>query len=223
MDLQSLSQEERAQLLAELQAEDRAAKERVRQERDTYKSLKDESILKTFDVLQNVSRRIEAVKRQVFEDFETVISLKDEIFKTKSDRQTNTFTTEDGRVSVTLGNRVYEGWADTVNVGIGKVKNYLKTLARDENSANLVETVMGLLSKDRKGNLKASKVLELERLAKKTGDTEFLDGIGIIRDAYRPTPSCKFIQVKYRDDDGKEYSLPLSFSAFDNLKIGDEH
>jgi hypothetical protein len=216
MNLKDLTKEERAQLLEELQAEERAAKERVRQERETYKSLKDESIQKTFDVLQSVSSQIETTKKQVFEDFETVISLKDEIFKTKSDRQTDTFTTEDGRISITLGNRVYEGWADTVNVGINKVKNYLKTLARDENSANLVETVMSLLAKDRKGNLKASKVLELERLAKKTGDAEFLDGIGIIRDAYRPAPSCKYIQVKYRDDDGKEHSLPLSFAAFDN-------
>ena len=43
------------------------------------------------------------------------------------------------------------------------VKEYIKTMAKDENSANLVDTVMSLLAKDRKGALKANKVLELEK------------------------------------------------------------
>ena len=61
------------------------------------------------------------------------------------------------------------------------MKEYLASLAKDENSAALVETVMGLIAKDRKGNLKANKVLELEKLAIKTQDEKFLDGIAIIK------------------------------------------
>lgn len=58
---------------------------------------------------------------------------------------------------------------------------------------------MGLLSKDRKGNLKAQKVLELEKLAVKSGDEDFLDGIKIIKDAYRPVPTWP---IRRSDDSG---------------------
>jgi hypothetical protein len=139
--------------------------------------------------------------------------MKDDLFKTKSDRNSDTYTTENGAVSIKLGSRIHEGWDDTIEVGVQKVKTYLKTVAKDENSANLVDTVMGLLSKDRKGNLKASKVLELEKLAVKSGDESFIDGINIIKEAYRPVPSCQFIEVVYKDEKGNECSLPLSMSA----------
>lgn len=102
-----------------------------------------------------------------------------------------------------------------MNVGVDKVKGYLRTLAKDDNSANLVDTVMGLLAKDRKGNLKAQKVLELERLAVKSGNEDFMDGIRIIKDAYRPVPTCQFVEAIVRDENGKEHAIPLSMSAIE--------
>jgi len=215
MDLSKLSKEEKDRLFAELETEQRNEKERVAREREAYKKLKDEGVREMFNLLKEVSEKILYAKRVVFNRFDTVIEIKDGLFKTKSDRNSDTFTTEDGVISLKLGNRIYEGWDDTVEVGIQKVRDYLKTLAKDENSANLVETVMGLLAKDRKGNLKASKVLELEKLAKKSGDPDFIDGLTIIKEAYRPSPSCQFIEVKYKDENGKEQALPLSMSAFD--------
>lgn len=94
-----------------------------------------------------------------------------------------------------------------------KVKDYLKTLAKDDNSAELVQVVMGLLAKDRKGALKANKVLELERLAVSSQNADFIDGINIIKAAYRPIPTCQFIQVELKDEEGKSRKLPLSLSA----------
>ena len=215
MNLSNLSKEEKARLLAELEAEQRDEKDRVLREREAYKNLKDEAARDMFKQLNELSCRMLQLKGIVFSRFDTIREIKNELFKTKSDRNTDTFTTEDGMISIKLGNRVYEGWDDTVEVGIQKVREYLKTMAKDENSANLVETVMGLMAKDRKGNLKASKVLELEKLAKKSGDPDFIDGLTIIKEAYRPSPSCQFIEVKYKDENGKEQALPLSMSAFD--------
>jgi len=215
MDLGNLTKEEKAKLFADLEEEQRKERERILGEREAYKKLKDEVARDMFTRLNELSAARLRLKEVVFSRFDTIREIKDGLFKTKSDRNTDTFTTEDATISIKLGNRVYEGWDDTIEAGIQKVKNYLKTLARDENSANLVETVMGLLAKDRKGNLKASKVLELEKLAKKSGDPDFIDGLAIIKEAYRPSPSCKFIEVKYKDENGKEKALPLSMSAFD--------
>jgi len=213
--LNNLSKEEKARLLTELEAEKRAEKERIEQERSAYRDLKDEAIRDMFKELTEISNRMQYQKALVFDRFVTIIEMKDNLYKTKSDRMSNSFTTEDGSITIKLGHRINEGWSDVMEVGVAKVKDYLKTLARDDNSAALVDAVMGLLTKDRKGNLKASRVLELEKLAQRSGNPDFIEGINIIKESYRPSPTCRFIEVKFRDENNKERSLPLSMSTID--------
>lgn len=210
-----LTPEQKAELKAQLEAEERQTEERRKAEKETYKSLADDFVARNFKKLTKVSTEMLSVKQAVFEDSETLLKMKSELFNVRSNQQSHTFTTCDGKYSVKLGNRVNEGWDETVEAGIEKVKEYIRTLARDENSAMLVDTVMGLLAKDRKGALKASKVLELEKLAGKSNNPLFNEGIKIIKEAYRPEPTCQFIEVKYKDDKGTERSLPLSMSAVD--------
>lgn len=213
IDLKNLSPEQRAELKALIEAEDKAEKARVQNEREAYKSLVDQTVENAVKKLTKLSCEMERVKQDIFAEFSTLIKTKNELFKTKINRQSDTFTTTDGRMSITLGNRLNEGWDDTVEAGIEKVKEYLQTLAKDDNSAELVQVVMGLLSKDRKGALKANKVLELEKLAATSQDEKFIDGINIIKAAYRPVPTCQFIQVDLKDEEGKTRKLPLSLSA----------
>jgi len=213
-ELVQMSAEEKAEFEAfKKEKAKKAEKARIERERETYKEMKDSTIRTNFELLKQVSGTMMEAKNTVFGNMSTLIDMKDELFKTKLDRKSNTFTTEDGQISIKLGNRINEGWADLVEVGVQKVKDYLKTLAKDENSANLVDTVMSLLAKDGKGNLKASKVLELEKLAMKSSNEEFIDGINIIKNAYRPAESCQFIEVRYKDENDNEISLPLSMSA----------
>lgn len=213
MDISNLSKEEKARLKAQLEAEEKAERARIEQERQNYKDLVDQTVMSCVRKLQALSSDMERLKNEIFSEFDSVIKMKEELFNTKTDRKTNTFSTSDSRMTLTIGNRINEGWDDTVEVGIAKVKRFLNTMAKDDNSAALVETVMSLLAKDRKGALKANKVLELEKLANKTGDKEFIEAIKIIRDAYRPVPTCQFIEVELKDEEGKPVRLPLSMSA----------
>lgn len=208
-----MTKEQRAELKAQLEAEERAENARIDQERETYKQMVDTAVSSAVKKLQLLSAEMMRVKQEVFQEFGSIIDMKNELFKVKLDRKSDTFSTRDGSMTLTLGSRTNEGWDDSVDAGIAKVKEYLATLAKDENSAALVETVMGLLAKDRKGTLKANKVLELERLAIKTQDKDFMDGIRIIKDAYRPVPTCQFISVETKDEKGNTVSLPLSLSA----------
>ena len=208
-----MTKEQRAALKAQLEAEERADNARIEAERETYKQMVDTAVSSAVKKLQLLSAEMMRVKQEVFQEFGSIIDLKNELFKVKLDRKSDTFSTRDGAMTLTLGSRTNEGWDDSVDAGIAKVKEYLATLAKDENSAALVETVMGLLAKDRKGTLKANKVLELERLAIKTQDKDFMDGIRIIKDAYRPVPTCQFISVETKDEKGNSVSLPLSLSA----------
>ena len=123
--------------------------------------------------------------------------------------------TMDENEKMALGYRTNDGWDDTVNVGVDKVKTFIKSLAKDEDSAALTEMVMNLLAKDRKGNLKASRVLQLREIARKSGYPQLIEATDIIQNAYRPVDTCQFISVSYKDDKGVKQTLPLSLAAME--------
>lgn len=198
-----------------MRPEERAEKQKREESIAAYKSSVDEFCRSKFSRLQALSEEMRRLKEEVFGDAETLIALKDELFRTKSDRHSNQFTTSDGKITVALGYRTNDGWDDTVNVGVDKVKTFIKSLAKDEDSAALTEMVMNLLAKDRKGNLKASRVLQLREIARKSGYPQLIEATDIIQNAYRPVDTCQFISVSYKDDKGVKQTLPLSLAAME--------
>lgn len=214
VDINQLTLEQREELIKQARELDREKKQAIKAERETYKSIVDDTVQQSFKQLVGLSKHILNVKKLVFDNFESVVEMKQDIFGVKENQQSHSFTVQDGSITIKMGYRITEGFDDTLSVGISKVKTYLETLAKDQQSAALVETIMDLLRKDTKGNLKASRVLELSKLANRVDNEEFSDGIRIIQESYHPVKSCNFIDVRFKDKNGKEHALPLSISAF---------
>ena len=215
MDISNLTAEQRAALKAQIEAEERAESQKRQDSIDAYKQMVDEFCSDTFERMKKISELLRAEKERVFSAAELLIEQKEALFKTKQDRHSNQFTTADGKYTVALGYRTNDGWDDTVDVGIAKVKEYLKSLTTTDEGAKAVDIIMKLLAKDKKGNLKASAMIQLEQHASKYGDPLFIEGVQIIRDAYRPDNSCQFISVSWKDDNGVKHNLPLSLAAMD--------
>lgn len=215
MDISKMTAAQRAELKAQLEAEERAEKQKREEDVAAYKMAVDEFCRTKFIRLQALSEEMRRLKDEVFSEADALISLKEELFKTKSDRHSDQFTTSDGRITLALGNRTNDGWDDTVNAGVDKVKTFIRSLAKDDDSAALTEMVMNLLAKDRKGNLKASRVLQLTEIARKSGYPELIEASEIIRSAYRPIDTCQFISVQYKDEKGVKHALPLSLAAME--------
>lgn len=215
MDLSKMTAAERAQLKAQLEAEERAEIQKRQESIDAYKQSVDEFCKDVFERMQKVSELMRAEKERTFFAANILIEMKEQLYKTKQDRHSNQFTTSDGKYTVALGYRTNDGWDDTVDVGIAKVKEYLRSLAATEDGAKAVDIILKLLAKDKKGNLKASAMIQLEQEAAKIGDATFIEGVQIIRDAYRPVDTCQFISVSYKDDNGVKHTLPLSLSSME--------
>lgn len=215
MDISQMTAAERTALREQLEAQERADSQKRQESIDAYKQMVDEFCVEVFGRMKKVSDQLRTEKERVFGDAELLIKQKEQLFKVKQDRHSNQFTTSDGKYTVALGYRTNDGWDDTVNEGIAKVKEYLATLASTEEGARAVSIILKLLTKDKKGNLKASSMIQLEQEAAKNGDPLFIEGVQIIRDAYRPVDSCQFISVSYKDDNGVKHTLPLSLSSMD--------
>lgn len=197
---------------AELKAEMKRREKERENDREAYKELVNEEVPEIMDALKDLSDYIKRVKVEVFAGVTGLLELKDTAYGIKDEQRSHTFTTSNGD-SITLGYRINDGWGDTVGSGIAKVNKFLKSLAKDEDSAKLVKTINQLLKKDAKDNLKSSRVIELDKLTKDFDDAEFTDGVEIIKAAYKPVASCYFIEASEKNKNKKDISIPLSISS----------
>lgn len=212
LSLSQLTAEQKNELKKELEAEQKLESKRVNEERKNYKTLVNDEVKRLFPALQDASKALSMVKEYVFDSLKTLIVMKSELYDREEDQTSHSFSTAEGEITIIIGYNMNDGWDDTVNTGVAKVTDYMQTLVHDKDSKDLVDTIMKLLSKDSKGNLKASRVLQLKQLADMRGDKTFIDAIQIIQDAYRPVRSKEFIRCDFKDNKGGKVNLPLSIT-----------
>ncbi|PXY44493.1 DUF3164 family protein [Flavobacterium hydrophilum] len=182
-------------------------------DRQAYKDLVEQTVPKVIFTLCSASEMISNAKTQAFKYFEDILKLKADVYGIKEKQQSHTFSCDGAEI--TIGYRVTDGWDDTVSAGIAKVEKFITSLAKDAETSALVTIVFNLLKKDAKGNLKGSRVLELQKLTKDFNNEEFTDGVRIIADAYKPVRSVWYIEAALIGEDGTKTPIPLSASSVD--------
>lgn len=210
-----MSAEEMAAFAAFKEAQAKAAaEEQAKKEREDYKDLVDDEIERSIPILMGVSERIKESKQQVLENFRSIIDLKGELFKTKvkDGQRSHTFTNSEGNKRIILGYHVSDDYRDTVENGIDMVKDYIAGLANDEKTQALVNMVFRLLARDAKGTLKASRIVQLRKIADEIGAEQMLQGVKIIEEAYQPAVSKQYIRAEVKDDAGQWKSIPLGMT-----------
>lgn len=213
-----MTEEQKAQYEAFLQQQKaEQAKAQAKKMREDYKEMVDDAIESIMPALVAVSDNLANYKRRVFEEFSAILQMKAEMFKMEKgselDNQSHTFTNSRGDMRIVLGNYVTDGYLDTANEGIAKVQQYIQSLASDEKSQALVSMVIRLLSKDAKGTLKASRIIQLRRMAQKSGSADFIEGVQIIEEAYQPKVSRTFLKAYVKDKDtGAWAQIPLGMT-----------
>ena len=203
----NLSPEEKEQLAREaFKSKEKEFAKRAKEEQEAhYKQLVDETIEKAVESVGELNIKMTVAKKQIFNDFDTVIALKNELYTgqkwLKTDRVTNTFTNQEGNKRVTVGYHTNDNYLDTYTEGVKLVEEYISSLATDENGQKLADMVKVLLSERGKGGqLKAQNVLRLQRMANDSKNETFIEGMRIISDAYSPTMSKQFVKVENKGE-----------------------
>lgn len=183
-------------------------------QREEYARLVDDEVAAAVDQLKELSEQMTTIKKTIFDNFDAIIKMKREVMSLcKPDGQyTHTFTSSDSRCRITLGNRMVDDYRDTVEDGIAMVKDYITSLAKDEDSAQLVGLIMSLLERNKSGALQPSRVIRLRQLADKRQDPRLLEGVKIIEDSYQPYASSTFVQAEIKGATGW-VTIPLNISA----------
>lgn len=217
INLANLTMEQRKELERQIKAE-QAEQEKIRKEKlEEYKNLVDECVIKSIRKARYISEMIAIGKKEIQDTFKTLLELKEELYGVKDNQQSHTFSTRSGDYTITIGHRVIDSFDDTVHAGIAKAKNYINRILKDENK-ELQQVLDLLLKKDKNGNLKASRVIELERIALDIDDQELKEGVKIIKEAWKPQRTKTFIEAYYKDSNGNKISIPLSVT-----NVGEEN
>jgi hypothetical protein len=211
IQLSQLSEKDRAKLLNQFKQEEANKEKEIQLKRKGYKTAVNDVIPGLFADLKQASALLSSVKKRVYEGVENLVKTKSEVYDRQDDQTSHSFTTDEG-TTISVGYNQTDGWDDTVEIGIAKVKDYINSMAKDANSKNLVNTVLRLLSKDKGGTLKASRVIQLKKLADDTGDPGFIDAIAIIQAAYKPNRTRQFIRCRYKGEKGEAIELPLNIT-----------
>lgn len=193
----------------------KAAEEKRKEMQATYKDMVDEEIDAAIPELKSISNDIKSVKAKVIENFKSILEMKQEMFQLDGkdmDNRSHTWTNTKGDKRITLGVYVTDAYLDTAEDGIDIIREYIESLATDDKSKALVGMVMKLLAKDQKGTLKASRIIQLRKIAEETGDERFLEGVKIIEDAYSPAVSKTFIRAEIKDENGMWKAIPLGMT-----------
>ena len=209
-----MTAEEAAQYAAfKAEQERKAAADKARKDRKVYGQMVDEEIEQALPMLRELSGDIRTVKEQVLDNFRQILDMKADVLKrTKDGQKSHTFTNSTGDKRITIGRCVVDGWRDTVEDGIAIVKEYIESLAKDEKTKALVSMVLRLLARDAKGTLKASRIVQLRRVAMETGDDRFIEGVRIIEEAYQPEVSKQFIRAEIKNQNGMWKPIPLGMT-----------
>lgn len=203
---------EEAEALKAFRAEQarKAAEAKKANDVKAYKDLVDNIVDETVVKARNLSSQMSDVKNGIIDSFKTVIDMKEELYKgqksLKDGRYTDTFTNSESDKRVTLGYNTNDNYDDTYTEGVDLVHEYIESLASDDKSRQLADMVNTLLKERSKaGQLKAQNVLRLEKMAQECGDEKFIEGMRIIRDAYRPITTKQFVKVEVKDEKTNEW------------------
>ena len=198
-----MTAEEAAQYAAfKAEQERKAAADKARKDRKVYGQMVDEEIEQALPMLRELSGDIRTVKEQVLDNFRQILDMKADVLK----------RTKDGQKSHTIGRCVVDGWRDTVEDGIAIVKEAVMGLIKDDETKAMINQIMRLIARDQNGNLKASKVLQLDTLAEELHNERLNEGIAIIKESYIPNLSKTYIRAEWKDDNGVWRYVPLGMT-----------
>lgn len=199
------------QAMAEQSRRDEA--QRAKEEREAYRSLAATTVDEFFPRLESTSNTLSKMKRLLYDSFSQVVETKREVMGAETQGQrSHSFLSTDGTKRIIIGYYQRDGWDETVEDGIAKVRDYISSLAGDEETRKLVDIILDLLSRDGKGNLKADKVLQLDKYAESIQDVRFSEGVAIIKEAYRPVRTKDFVRAQTKNAMGGWDDLPLGMT-----------
>ncbi len=218
IDLATLSPTERQKLMADLEAQEKAEKVKIKEDRETYKKMAAEFVEENINVWVNHREATERLVEELFNNFQDILKIKELAYGERvRNQESNTVTLEDGSASLTLGHNVVISFDGTENAGIEKIKRFLHSLGSDDPRSKMQSKVVDVLLRlnPKTGQLNPSKIIELSKLSQEFNSEEFNEGLQIIFDAQQRKVTSQYVSGWKIEsaENGRKKKIEFRFSV----------
>lgn len=172
VDISQLSEEQKASLLAQLNAE--AKNERINK-RDAYEGLRDEFMHKVEGMLINVTADVKGFKEWLREESSAFVKLMREYGQVKTDEQKN-YTITDGDFRLQISCNSVKGFDERADLAAERLVAFLKDYMKKSEKGTddpMYQLAMTLLERNQAGDLDYKSISKLYELEDKFDDPEY--------------------------------------------------
>ena len=171
VDISQLSEEQKASLLAQLNAE--AKNERINK-RDAYEGLRGEFMHKVEDMLINVTADVKGFKEWLREESSAFVKLMREYGQVKTDEQKN-YTITDGDFRLQISCNSVKGFDERADLAAERLVAFLKDYMKKSEKGTddpMYQLAMTLLERNQAGDLDYKSISKLYELEDELGEAE---------------------------------------------------
>ncbi len=216
IDASKLTPQEREELKRQIAAEEKAEKQRKKDDIKTFKDLSEEFVHRNIDTLINHKTTISQFIEGLFEDYNSLKELKNQVYGER-EQDSHTSTLKDGSASITIGYNVVIKFDGTEASGVEMIKEYLASLASEDANVQKYKKIADIALKTNKktGMLNPNKIIELNSLRDDFDSEIFNRGLDIIINAQIRTQNSMYVSGwKYiKKENGVSSRLEFRFTV----------
>lgn len=211
IDLASLTTEERAALMAELEAQQKADREKREADRKALTEMENDAVAEVLKQVEDVSNAIVMFKRNCIAKMDPLIKMKAELGKAADKQRTFSFKTSDGSAKIEIVYNETTKYDDGIHAGVEFAKQWLTEKAEESEESRMMTSIIeDLLGKSRTGTYDVSNLWAFVQSAEEY-DVPLLKAAAesVKKSLYKEMTSVS-VKVYRKDELGQMRQLPLS-------------
>lgn len=216
MDINNLTPDQKAQLLKDLEAEQKETAKKEAEEKQALRQLADEFVEQNAPLAVRGQKIQKCIVERIFKNATAYIDLKQKLYGVKEGQASHTITHRGGFGSVVVGYNEIIAFDGNESVGIAKVKEYINTLSADDVNREKLGKIINTLTKaNKKGELNPTRIVDLVNLKTDMDSDLFTEGVDIIVDAQFKTRTTMYVRgwMRIELENGKEGKFKFSLTV----------
>jgi hypothetical protein len=196
IDITALTPEQKKALQVQLEAENRAEKQKKSNDKKILKGLKNDFVLGNVDFFIDKRNDVEERVIKMFKDLESIVEMDSALYgEKKKEQDSYSHTLDDGSAYMQVGWNIKPSFDGTEAHGISKLKDFMASLAGEtENEKLLMKFLNVALKTDVKGNYNPQKVRDLDRLREDANNELFNEAMDIINEAMIDIRTSRYVR-----------------------------
>lgn len=212
-DLSALSTQELEELLEEKKQQE--AKKRA-SECSEYERKRDSMISDFITVSKDLSSDLKAFKRLVFTEIERFQKMVSEYGNVRSNSKGGySLKTKDNRFKVVYERNIVNEFDERADKALELIKDFLESTVK-KRDLKTYKIINKLLSRNKAGDLNASRVVSLISLRNEYKDERWVEAMTLLEESYNDRPISYGISFYEKNDKTEKYEqIKLNFTSID--------